>query len=77
MSSATSGSGWYRADAYRSRHKRNPCGPSAGVLRLVRGGSWVTHDVAQLRCAHRHKVPTDTYAYSIGFRVAYSEDGSV
>lgn len=68
---------WYRADAYRSRHKRNPSGPSDGVLRLVRGGSWVTHDVSQLRCAHRHKVPTDTYAYSIGFRVAYSEDGSV
>jgi formylglycine-generating enzyme required for sulfatase activity len=32
----------------------------------------VTHDVAQLRCAHRHKVPLDTYSYSVGFRVAYS-----
>ena len=39
----------------------------------MRGGSWVTHDVSQLRCAHRHKVPTDTYAYSIGFRVVYTE----
>jgi formylglycine-generating enzyme required for sulfatase activity len=42
----------------------------------VRGGSWVTHDVDQLRCAHRHKVPPDTYAYSIGFRVVYSDDGT-
>jgi formylglycine-generating enzyme required for sulfatase activity len=25
--------------------------------------------VAMLRCAYRHKVPPDTYAYSIGFRV--------
>jgi formylglycine-generating enzyme required for sulfatase activity len=40
----------------------------------VRGGSWVTHDVSQLRCAHRHKVPADTYAYSIGFRVAHSDE---
>jgi formylglycine-generating enzyme required for sulfatase activity len=36
----------------------------------------VTHDVDQLRCAHRHKVPPDTYAYSIGFRVVYSDDGT-
>ena len=33
----------------------------------------MTHDVLQLRCSHRHKVPPDTYAYSIGFRVAYSD----
>lgn len=46
---------------------------STGVLRLLRGGSWVTHDIQQLRCAHRHKVPVDSYAYSIGFRVVYSE----
>ena len=67
---------WYRADAYRSGEGRNPRGPGSGSLRLVRGGSWVTHDVDQLRCAHRHKVPPDTYAYSIGFRVVYSDDGS-
>ncbi|MEO8680244.1 MAG: formylglycine-generating enzyme family protein [Vicinamibacterales bacterium] len=67
---------WYRADAYRNADDRNPRGPGSGTLRLVRGGSWVTHDVQQLRCAHRHKVPPDTYAYSIGFRVVYSDDGS-
>jgi formylglycine-generating enzyme required for sulfatase activity len=63
---------WYAADAYRGATRRNPIGPAEGMLRIVRGGSWVTHDVGQLRCAHRHKVPLDTYAYSIGFRVAYS-----
>jgi formylglycine-generating enzyme required for sulfatase activity len=67
---------WYRVDAYRSGDSRNPRGPSSGALRVVRGGSWVTHDVDQLRCAHRHKVPPDTYVYSIGFRVVYSDDGS-
>jgi len=67
---------WYRADAYRNGDHHNPRGPGNGNLRVVRGGSWVTHDVEQLRCAHRHKVPPDTYAYSIGFRVVYSDDGS-
>ena len=67
---------WYRPDAYRVEERRNPRGPGSGTLRIVRGGSWVTHDVDQLRCAHRHKVPADTYTYSIGFRVVYSDDGS-
>ena len=67
---------WYRADMYRLGESRNPRGPGQGTLRVVRGGSWVTHDVQQLRCAYRHKVPPDTYAYSIGFRVVYSDDGS-
>lgn len=65
---------WYRPDTYRHSEARNPRGPSAGRLRIVRGGSWVTNDIAQLRCAHRHKVPADTYAYSIGFRVAYGDE---
>ena len=67
---------WYRPDAYRTEERRNPRGPGTGSMRIVRGGSWVSHDVDQLRCAHRHKVPPDTYAYSIGFRVVYSDDGS-
>jgi formylglycine-generating enzyme required for sulfatase activity len=64
---------WYQADAYGGGDAVNPTGPVTGTLRVLRGGSWVTHDVRQLRCAHRHKVPPDTYAYSIGFRVAYSD----
>lgn len=64
---------WYSAHSYRDPERRNPQGPPSGSLRIVRGGSWVTTDVAQLRCAHRHHVPADTYTYSIGFRVVYSE----
>lgn len=64
---------WYRADSYAEVDRHNPQGPPTGALRILRGGSWVTHDVSQLRCAHRHQVPTDTYAYSIGFRIVYSE----
>jgi formylglycine-generating enzyme required for sulfatase activity len=67
---------WYAADEYRTNERRNPRGPVHGSLRIVRGGSWVTHDVDQLRCAYRHKVPPDTYSYSVGFRVVYSDDGT-
>lgn len=61
---------WYRADAYRTAGRGEA---PALPLRVIRGGAWVTHDVGQLRCAHRHRVPIDSYAYSIGFRVVYSE----
>ena len=48
-------------------------GPDAGTMRIVRGGSWVNEDVGMLRCAYRHKVPPDTYAYSIGFRIVCTD----
>ena len=51
---------------------RDPRGPAAGNMRIVRGGSWVNDDVSMLRLAYRHKVPPDTYAYSVGFRIASS-----
>ena len=40
-----------------------------GEMRIVRGGSWVSEDPSMLRCAHRHEVPPDTYATSVGFRI--------
>ena len=63
---------WYALDAYARPEAENPTGPVSGSMRLLRGGSWVTHDVLQLRSAYRHKVPPDSYAYSIGLRVAYT-----
>jgi sulfatase modifying factor 1 len=62
-------SDWYGSDYYGLGDMRQPRGPDAGVLRIVRGGSWVNADETMLRCAYRHKVPPDTYAYSIGFRI--------
>jgi len=60
---------WYGADYYGQGDAKNPQGPATGNLRIVRGASWVTDDVAMMRSAYRHKVPPDTYAYSIGFRI--------
>ena len=62
---------WYQPDYYASSPAKNPRGPASGRLRLVRGGAWLDADVTLLRCSHRHHVPADTYAYSIGFRIAY------
>jgi formylglycine-generating enzyme required for sulfatase activity len=43
---------------------------SAPAQRVIRGGAWLDADVRLLRCDYRHLVPADTYAYSIGFRIA-------
>jgi sulfatase modifying factor 1 len=64
---------WYGSDYYSISEPRDPLGPEAGTMRIVRGGSWVNEDVTMLRCAYRHKVPPDTYAYSIGFRIVCPE----
>lgn len=63
---------WYDAQYYARSPLRNPLGPLSGHLRVVRGGAWVVADPRQLRCSYRHKVPADTYSYSIGFRIACS-----
>ena len=60
---------WYTGDYSGPGAMRDPSGPESGSMRIVRGGSWVNDDVAMLRCAYRHKVPPDTYAYSVGFRI--------
>jgi formylglycine-generating enzyme required for sulfatase activity len=60
---------WYGADYYGLGETRDPRGPQTGKVRVVRGGSWVNDDVAMLRCAYRHRVPPDTYSYSVGFRI--------
>jgi sulfatase modifying factor 1 len=62
-------SDWYGEDYYSVGATRDPAGPPSGTMRIVRGGSWVNDDVGMLRCAYRHKVPPDTYVYSLGFRI--------
>jgi formylglycine-generating enzyme len=65
-------SDWYAPTYYARAQYLNPQGPEGGLMRIVRGGAWVNADGRYLRCAYRHKVPPDSYAYSIGFRVAYT-----
>jgi formylglycine-generating enzyme required for sulfatase activity len=63
---------WYTANYYERAQYLNPQGPESGLMRIVRGGAWVNADAQYLRCAYRHKIPPDSYAYSIGFRIAFS-----
>ena len=65
-------SDWYAPSYYARAQYLNPQGPEGGLMRIVRGGAWVNADGRYLRCAYRHKLPPDSYAYSIGFRIAYS-----
>ena len=60
---------WYSPDYYGLGEMLDPRGPQSGNMRIVRGGSWVNDDMTMLRSAYRHKVPPDTYAYSMGFRI--------
>jgi formylglycine-generating enzyme len=60
---------WYSPSYYGASEVRDPPGPDRGAMRIIRGGAWVTEDVRMLRCAWRHVVPPDTYAYSMGFRI--------
>jgi sulfatase modifying factor 1 len=60
---------WYDPRYYATSPLRSPAGPREGMLRVLRGGSWLVADVRMLSCSHRHKVPPDTYSYGIGFRI--------
>jgi formylglycine-generating enzyme len=65
-------SDWYAPNYYERAQYLNPQGPEAGLMRIVRGGAWVNADGRYLRCSYRHKLPPDSYSYSIGFRIAHS-----
>jgi sulfatase modifying factor 1 len=60
---------WYGSEYYTEGAERDPRGPTTGGMRIIRGGSWVNDEASMLRSAYRHKVPPDTYTYSIGFRI--------
>jgi sulfatase modifying factor 1 len=64
-------SDWYAADYYRGSLPRDPQGPSTGVRRASRGGSW-RHRMKVTRCAARSSLPPDRMFTDYGFRVALS-----
>ena len=43
---------------------------SPGTCASFEADRGLNDDPAMLRCAYRHKVPPDTYSYSVGFRIA-------
>ena len=62
---------WYAADYYRNASTRNPTGPSTGVWRVVRGGSWYDGTPCVFRAARRGDydyLPVGTASFVVGFR---------
>jgi len=62
---------WYQWDYYLTASPQNPTGPSEGVTRVLRGGSW--NDIAlYLRSTVRKNFLPDSYDSNLGFRCASS-----
>ena len=66
-------SDWYAADYYSVSPERNPQGPSVGIRRASRGGSW-RHHIKVTRTAARSSIPPELKYADYGFRVARDVD---
>jgi serine/threonine-protein kinase len=62
---------WYGPDYYANSPSRNPTGPSSGVYRVMRGGSWFAyvHPTNNPRWYRNNDLPNLSYGY-VGFRCA-------
>jgi formylglycine-generating enzyme required for sulfatase activity len=60
---------WYDASYYQRSPEKDPQGPSGGVRRASRGGSW-RHHVKVTRTAARSSIPPEFKYADYGFRVA-------
>jgi formylglycine-generating enzyme required for sulfatase activity len=58
----------YDDSYYKACPSRNPEGPSSGICRVRRGGSWY-NEVIYDRCAYRSHYDPDWYSVSNGFRL--------
>ncbi len=62
---------WYASDYYKNSPDRNPQGPTTGVRRASRSGSW-RHSIKVTRCAARSSIRPNRTLTDYGFRVAMS-----
>ncbi len=60
---------WYDAAYYQFSPRENPSGPSAGPLRVLRGGAW-NNDSKAIRSANRAGYAPDDRRNDVGFRCA-------
>ena len=66
-------SDWYREDYYGNSPAADPGGPSSGLSRVLRGGSWY-RGAEESRCASRRLFSPDLGSSSYGFRVVCEHD---
>ena len=60
---------WFAAEYYRGSPECNPQGPTDGLRRSSRGGSW-RHQIKVSRCAARASIAPEFQYADYGFRVA-------
>jgi formylglycine-generating enzyme required for sulfatase activity len=61
---------WYSPDYYADSPSENPPGPSSGMDRVLRAGSWYLPEHAEAARAYRgHDLPFLSYGF-LGFRCA-------
>jgi formylglycine-generating enzyme required for sulfatase activity len=60
---------WYDANYYKNSASRNPTGPTSGLYRVLRGGSWDS-DSLVVRAAYRHLSVPVYRGSDVGFRCA-------
>ena len=62
-------SDWYNSSYYNISPNTNPTGPTAGIYRVIRGGSW-NYTASFCRVAYRNSYGHPYYrSFNIGFRV--------
>jgi len=61
---------WYGNKYYANCPRTNPPGPTDGVTRVRRGGSWNVIQTFRLRCANRGAMTPSACAPNVGFRCA-------
>lgn len=62
---------WFDEKYYTSSPDKNPKGPSKGLRKVVRGGSWY-NDIWYLQAGMRFRLAPDVKLNSLGFRCAKS-----
>jgi formylglycine-generating enzyme required for sulfatase activity len=62
-------SDWFSSTYYGSSPSVNPTGPTSGLNRVMRGGSYIVN-TANLRASRRGSIPPGNPSSSAGFRVA-------
>ena len=62
-------SDWFQPNYYAISPERNPPGPTTGVRKSSRGGSW-RHQIRISRCSTRSSIPPEFKYADYGFRVA-------
>jgi formylglycine-generating enzyme required for sulfatase activity len=61
---------WYEGNYYGNAPPQNPTGPAAGILRVVRGGSWICYPFNVCVTRRDGGFPPEYQSLAVGFRCA-------